>query len=161
MIDPSTFFNISNVLFLLGTSLLIRAVLKNRNILKGYDWLGALLTVSAMLLIQYAYIGFIQSGLTSYWVSFGFSLPTVAYWVLVTAYSIKNKLQKGKIEIKEIEDDKKIKEKRTCQGCGSPNLRHLYDFQSFPSGINMERFYCNECGHVSIYAKGEKNWRVG
>lgn len=105
MIDPSMLFNISNVLFLVGTSLLIRAVLKNRNILKGYDWLGALLTLSAMVCVQQAYIEFIQSGLTSYWVSFGFSLPTVAYWVLVTVYTIRARLQKGKIKIKEIEDE--------------------------------------------------------
>jgi hypothetical protein len=94
--DPSLLFNISNVLFLVGTSLLIRAVLKNRNILKGYDWLGALLTLAAMACVQQAYIMFIQEGLTSYYVSFLFSLPTVAYWVLVTAYSIKNKLKSRK-----------------------------------------------------------------
>jgi hypothetical protein len=105
MIDPSMLFNISNILFLLGTSALIRAVLKNRNILKGYDWLGALLTLSAMACVQGAYIVFIGQGLGNYWVSFFFALPTVAYWVLVTVYSVKNKIQKGKIEIKEIEDD--------------------------------------------------------
>jgi len=105
MIDPSTLFNISNILFLLGTSLLIRAVLKNRNILKGYDWLGALLTLSAMICVQQAYIMFIQEGLTNYWVSFGFSLPTISYWVLVTAYTIRARLQKGKITITELEDE--------------------------------------------------------
>lgn len=87
-------FNISNILFLVGTSLLIRAVLKNRNILKGYDWLGALLTLSAMVCVQLAYVDFIQNGQSAYWVSFLFSLPTVAYWVLVTAYTIKNKVTK-------------------------------------------------------------------
>lgn len=104
MIDPSTLFNISNVLFLVGTSLLIRAVIKNRNILKGYDWLGALLTLSAMLFVQYAYIEFIQMGLTSYYISFGFSLPTVSYWVLVTAYTIRAKLNRGKVTVTEIGD---------------------------------------------------------
>lgn len=94
--DPSLLFNISNILFLVGTSLLIRAVLKNRNILKGYDWLGSLLTLSAMLCVQEAYIEFIQMGLTSYYVSFGFSLITVAYWTLVTAYTIRNKLKSRK-----------------------------------------------------------------
>lgn len=95
MIDPSILFNISNVLFLIGTSLLIRAVLKNRNILKGYDWLGALLTLSAMVFVQMAYLTFIQMGQFNYWVSFGFSLPTVAYWVIVTVYTIKNKVTKN------------------------------------------------------------------
>ena len=99
MIDPSMLFNASNILFLLGTSLLIRAVLKNRNILKGYDWLGALLTLSAMFCVQVAYVVFIGMGLGSYWVSFVFSLPTVAYWVLVTVYSIRNKLKERKERI--------------------------------------------------------------
>jgi hypothetical protein len=103
MIAP-LLFNISNVLFLVGTSLLIRAVLKNKNILKGYDWLGALLTLSAMLCVQQAYIEFIQSGQTSYWVSFGFSLPTIAYWVLVTVYTVKDRFNRGKITITEIGD---------------------------------------------------------
>ena len=94
MLDPSILFNISNILFLVGTSLLIRAVLKNRKILMGYDWLGALLTLSAMVSIQLAYLTFVQMGLTNYLVSFLFSLPTVAYWVLVTAYTIKNKVTK-------------------------------------------------------------------
>jgi hypothetical protein len=93
MLDPSILFNLSNVLFLLGTSLLIRAVLKNRNILKGYDWLGALLTLSAMLCVQQAYIQFIQSGQSSYYISFLFSLPTVTYWFLVTVFSIITKFK--------------------------------------------------------------------
>jgi hypothetical protein len=91
MIDAQTLFNISNVAFLTGTSLLIRAVIKNRSILKGYDWLGALLTFFAMLCVQGAYIVFIENGLSGYWISFVFSLPTVSYWFLVTVYTIRNK----------------------------------------------------------------------
>ena len=84
--DAQTLFNISNIFFLIGTSLLIRSVLKNRKILNGYDWLGAILTLTAMLTVEGAYV------LLNFWVSLLFSLPTVVYWVLVTAYSIKNKL---------------------------------------------------------------------
>jgi hypothetical protein len=81
-------FDISNIFFLIGTSLLIRSVLKNKKILNGYDWLGAVLTLIAMLIVEGAYI------LLNFWVSLLFSLPTVAYWFLVTVYSIKNKLYK-------------------------------------------------------------------
>ena len=96
MIDPSLFFNISNVLFLIGTTLLIRAVLKNRNILNGYDWLGSLLTLTAMCCSEYAYILFIERGDSAYWISFLFSLLTVFYWFLATVYSVKSKLQHGR-----------------------------------------------------------------
>jgi Na+-transporting NADH:ubiquinone oxidoreductase subunit NqrE len=93
MISPSVFFNISNVLFLIGTSLLIRAVLKNRNILNGYDWLGSLLTLTAMICSEYAYVLFIERGDSAYWISFLFSLLTVAYWALASFYSVKAKLK--------------------------------------------------------------------
>lgn len=93
MIDPSIFFNVSNVLFLIGTTLLIRAVLKNRNILNGYDWLGSLLTLTAMICSEFAYILFIMEGQSAYWISFLFSLLTVAYWALASFYSIKSKLK--------------------------------------------------------------------
>lgn len=116
MIDPSVLFNVSNVLFLIGTSLLIRAVLKCKDILKGYDWLGALLTLLALSCIQVAYLVFIEEGQSSYWISFSTSLLTTAYWALVTAYTIKNRLARGKItvtEIGEIENGNKNRPKRT------------------------------------------------
>lgn len=96
MIDPSLLFNLSNILFLIGTTLLIRAVLKNRNILNGYNWLGSLLTLTAMVCSEYAYIIFIEEGQSSYWISFLFSLVTVFYWFLATVYSIKTKLKERK-----------------------------------------------------------------
>lgn len=140
--DAQTLFNVSNILFLIGTSLLIRVVLKNRKVLNGYDWLGAVLTLMAMLTVEGAYV------LLNFWVSLLFSLPTVAYWILVSVYSIRNKL-------------KLRMQKRKCQWCGSTNISLSYRFKTVPSEVEMKRFYCNECGHVSIYAKGEKNWRVG
>jgi len=54
--DAQTLFNISNIFFLIGTSLLIRSVLKNRKILNGYDWLGAVLTLMAISTVEGAYI---------------------------------------------------------------------------------------------------------
>jgi RNase P subunit RPR2 len=54
---------------------------------------------------------------------------------------------------------------RTCQGCGSPNIRKIDRAETYrngkPSGIFIDRFTCRECGHLSIYDLKEENWRVG
>ena len=87
MIDTYLLFNISNVLFFMGTSLLIKAVFKNRNILKGYDWLGALLTLTAMIPVEIAYVEMAYTISWEFWISFYVSLLTVAYWAFVTVYA--------------------------------------------------------------------------
>jgi hypothetical protein len=45
MINVALLFDIANGAFLIGTSLLIRGVLKNRKILNGYDPTGSFLTL--------------------------------------------------------------------------------------------------------------------
>lgn len=87
MIDPQTLLNIGNIVMLLGTLLLIKAVLKNRKILKGYDVVGSLLTFGGMLSFDIFYVTIPN------WFSLGIAMVTTAYWLLVIVYSIKNKLK--------------------------------------------------------------------
>lgn len=84
MISIELIFDIANLVFLAGTSLLIYAIVKNRNVLKGFQPIGSLLTLIAMSFVQFNYYQM------DMWKSFAFALPTVALWALASAYSIRN-----------------------------------------------------------------------
>lgn len=78
----------ANVAFFIGTSLLIRAVLKNRKILNGYDLIGSFLTLLALCIFQVCYF------MMGNFVSFSLAMLTVSYWVLAFVYSLKSKPKK-------------------------------------------------------------------
>ena len=78
-------FLVGNVIMTVGTLLLIRSVLKNKNALFGYDLLGSVLTFVALLFLLN---GFVAS---SQYASVIFSLVTVAYWGFVVLFKAKNK----------------------------------------------------------------------
>ena len=88
LVNVELIFDIANVVFLIGTSLLIHAIYKNRNVLRGFQPIGSLLTLIAMSFIQFNYW---QMGMLK---SFIFSLPTVAFWILASVYSIRNHFKK-------------------------------------------------------------------
>ena len=77
------FFYISNSLFLLASYPLIKEALRNRNSLKGFSFRGALYTFLGMI-TTVAMLIYIKS----YW-NVLLSLPTVAYWGIVTWYNRK------------------------------------------------------------------------
>jgi hypothetical protein len=77
-------FDIANVAFIIGSGLLIYSINKNRNILKGFQPVGSLLTLTAMSFVQYAYV------IMGNWLSFFLSLPTVILWAFASIYSIRN-----------------------------------------------------------------------
>ena len=83
-------FDLANIVFLIGSSLLIYSINKDRNILKGFQPIGSLLTLFAMSIVQYCYV------LMSNYVSFLFALPTVALWFFASIYSIRNYFKKVK-----------------------------------------------------------------
>ncbi len=72
---------------LLGTLLLINAVLKNRNILKGYDIFGSLLTFGGMTTFDIYYVAI------GNWISLGIAMVTTSYWALVTFYTAREKFR--------------------------------------------------------------------
>lgn len=88
-----TLFNISNALFLVGTLMLIRAIVKNRTILRGFSLLGSFLTLIAMMVVVTA------EGLMGMTLSVILAVPTVAYWGLATIFSLYNKWQDYKEDV--------------------------------------------------------------
>jgi len=84
MINVEMVFDIGNAVCLIGTLLLIYAIFRNRNVLRGFQPAGSLLTLIAMLCFEFNYYQL------SMWKSFLFCLPTVALWVVASFYSIRN-----------------------------------------------------------------------
>lgn len=75
-----------NFIILFGTLLLIRTVLKDRNVLKGYDMIGAILTLGGLSCFALGYVFFWN------WMSLVLCLPTFLYWGLVCFYTIRRKI---------------------------------------------------------------------
>jgi len=73
-------FDVGNIICLVGTILSIIAVIRDRDVLRGYSLLGSSLTATAMVFFL---IGFIQ--LKSI-VSVVSCTITTLYWLLVTSY---------------------------------------------------------------------------
>lgn len=81
--NPEYIFTSANVVFTIGTFLLFLKVVKNRNMLNDFDVVGSGLTAIALVLMV---AGFIY---ISMYISVLFMLPTLAFWVFVTVYSMK------------------------------------------------------------------------
>ena len=78
-------FNLANLCYLIGTLLLIRRVIKNRNTLKDFDPYG-----SSTNFIGMAINAFALAGLGMY-TTIIISLPTMVFWAMVALYSFKNR----------------------------------------------------------------------
>lgn len=77
-------FGLANIAYLVGTTLLTRKVLKNRNSIKDYDLIGSLLTTIGLLFTITAQI------VLGYWIVIMLLLPTLAFWILVSILSFKS-----------------------------------------------------------------------
>ena len=75
--------NIGNLVCMIGTILMIKDVIKNRNILKGYSIVGSFLTFIACSLF---FVSFLRLNLIISYVS---SFVTVSFWFFVFIYSLK------------------------------------------------------------------------
>ena len=78
-------FNLANLCYLIGTILLIRRVLKNRNNLKDFDPYGSSTNFIGMAINALA-----LAGLGMY-TTIIISSPTMAFWAIAALYSFKNR----------------------------------------------------------------------
>lgn len=79
------FFNLANFCYLIGTLLLIRRVIKNRNSLKDFDSKGSTVNFIGMTINVLA-----LAGLGMY-TTIIISTPTMVFWAIAAIYSFKNR----------------------------------------------------------------------
>jgi hypothetical protein len=85
MSNIELFFNLANLCYLIGTILLIRRVIKNRNTLKDFDSYGSAInfigmTVNCIALYE---LGMYETIIIS--------SPTVIFWAIAAIFSFKNR----------------------------------------------------------------------
>jgi hypothetical protein len=79
----SNLLDVANVLNLIAVLLLMRAVVKDRNMLKGFSTTGAFLTFIALFCFELAYV-FLQNP-----VSFALGSVTLVFWLIVFIFSLR------------------------------------------------------------------------
>jgi hypothetical protein len=73
-----------NLINLMAFSLLMRAVIKDRNVLKGYSVTGTFLTVVAIFSFQTGIY------LMGNYISFSLGLFGLAFWIMAFVFSLRN-----------------------------------------------------------------------
>lgn len=86
IVNAENLFTLANIVFTIGTLLLVRKVITNRNRLSDFDITGAILTTTALVLMLAGY------SLLGMGASLLFTLPTFLFWLFVSVYSIKGKM---------------------------------------------------------------------
>ena len=84
--------NFANVVNLVAVLLLMRAIIKNRNLLKGYSVSGTFLTFIAILGFE---IGFYLMG---NYISFGLGIINLAFWFMAFVFSLRNLMRERRIK---------------------------------------------------------------
>lgn len=97
LLNPVFHLQIANVLLFIGNILLIWKVVKDRNVLRGFDMVGSLLTFVASLFIL-SYLG--QFNL---WFSFWLSTLTTLFWGSVLYFILRGRASR-KLESDHIVD---------------------------------------------------------
>jgi Ca2+/Na+ antiporter len=69
---------------------MLRAVIKNRNVLRGYSIVGSFLTFVSLVIFEFAY------HLVGNVLGFALTWATVAFWFIVFIYTLKHKLSDRK-----------------------------------------------------------------
>jgi hypothetical protein len=87
--------SIASVVNFAALLLMLRAVIKNRKVLRGYSILGSFLTFSSIVGFEIAYY------LLGNMVGFALGWATVAFWFIAFLYSLRQRL-KGTEEQKEM-----------------------------------------------------------
>ena len=80
----------SNIVNLFAVLLLIRAVAKDRNVLKGFSLSGSLLTFVAMLGFETAFF------LMGNYISFALGFAVIVFWLLVFVFSLRKLIKERK-----------------------------------------------------------------
>ena len=84
--------NFANVINLVAVLLLMRAIIKNRNILKGYSVSGTFLTFIAILGFE---MGFYLMG---NYISFGLGIINLAFWFMAFVFTLRNLMRERRIK---------------------------------------------------------------
>jgi hypothetical protein len=71
---------------------MLRAIIKNRNALRGYSVIGSFLTFVSLVFFEFAY------HLVGNVIGFAFGWATVAFWFIAFIYTLKQKLQDRKMQ---------------------------------------------------------------
>ena len=83
--------NFANVVNLIGVLLLMRAVIKNRNVLKGYSVSGTFLTFIAILGFEIGFY-FMEN-----YISLALGLTNLAFWFMAFILSLRNFMREREI----------------------------------------------------------------
>lgn len=86
-------FNIANISFLIGTILLTRRIIKNRNVLRDFDAYGSSLNVIGMTITVIALVEL------RFYTTIIISLPTLMFWTIASIYSFRNNKYRKKINL--------------------------------------------------------------
>jgi hypothetical protein len=83
--------NLGNVVNLIAVLLLMQAIIKNRNVLKGYSVSGTFLTFVAVLFFE---LGFY---LMENYIGFGLGLINLTFWLMAFIFSLTNSIHERKM----------------------------------------------------------------
>ncbi len=83
--------NVGNFVNIIAILLMMRAIIKDRNILKGFSVSGTLLTIVAILSFQTAIY------LMGNYLSFGLGLVGLAFWLMAFVFSLRNLIRERRI----------------------------------------------------------------
>ena len=84
----NTALNFASIINFIALILLLRAVLKDRNVLRGYSITGCFLTFISICGFEVAYY------LLGNMIGFVLGFATVAFWLLAFVYSLRLKLER-------------------------------------------------------------------
>ena len=81
------FLSFASIINFVALLLMLRAVIKNRKVLRGYSILGSFLTFVSILGFEIAYY------LLGNFIGFAFGWATVAFWFVAFLYSLRQRLK--------------------------------------------------------------------
>lgn len=90
MMSTENIFLVANILFTIGTALLIIKVIQNRVSLRDFDSMGSLITTVALAIMIVGYYDL------KLFTSIVFCVPTLIFWAVVSIFSAKNIKRKVK-----------------------------------------------------------------
>ncbi len=89
--------DIASVVNFVALLWMLRAIIKNRNVLRGFSIIGSFLTFISIVGFEFAY------HLLGNIVGFALGWATVAFWFLAFVYSLKQKLKRAQKEKQMVE----------------------------------------------------------
>lgn len=89
--------DIASIINFIALLWMLRAIIKNRNYLRGFSVFGSFLTFLSIVGFELAY------HLLGNIIGFTFGLGTVAFWFIAFVYSLKQKLKRSNGQIETIE----------------------------------------------------------